>query len=61
MIQLNLPDDLVALHTGNVKESLHLEYKASDAVDKKNDRKKIDMARMSPPLPMLTEGKSSMA
>ncbi len=37
--------ELMALHTGNVKESLHLEYKASDAVDKKNDTKKVELAR----------------
>jgi hypothetical protein len=36
---------LTALHTGNVKESLYLEYKASGAVDKKDDAKKLEIAR----------------
>jgi hypothetical protein len=45
MLKLDTQAELMALHTGNVKESLHLEYKASDAIDKKNDAKKIEMAR----------------
>ena len=43
-MQLDTEGELAALHTGNVKESLHLEYKASDAVNKKDDKKKIEMA-----------------
>lgn len=45
MLKLEIENDLIALHTGNVKESLHLEYKASDAIDKKSDFKKLEMAR----------------
>jgi hypothetical protein len=35
---------LQALHTGNVKEGISLEYKASPAIDKKDDTKKLEMA-----------------
>lgn len=42
---LDTEADLIALHTGLVKESLHLEYKASDAVDKRDDKKKLEIAR----------------
>lgn len=42
---LDTEADLIALHTGFIRESLHLEYKASDAVDKKDDKKKLEMAR----------------
>jgi len=42
---LDTEADLIALHAGLVKESLHLEYKASDAVDRRDDRKKMEMAR----------------
>lgn len=45
MLKIETEADLEALHSGNVKESLHLEYKASPAVDKKDDSKKIEMAR----------------
>jgi hypothetical protein len=45
MLKLDTEDALSELHTGNVKEHLHLEYKASDAIDKKNDAKKLEMAR----------------
>lgn len=45
MLKLETKADLEALCVGSVKESLQLEYKASDAVDKKNDAKKIEMAR----------------
>ena len=45
MLRLQIEDDLPGLHTGNVKEGLHLEYKASDAIDKKLDPKKLEMAR----------------
>jgi predicted HTH transcriptional regulator len=45
MLSLKTVAELEALHTNNVRESLHLEYKASGAVDKKDDRKKIEMAR----------------
>jgi hypothetical protein len=36
MLKLETRDDLEALHSGNVKESLHLEFKASGLVDKKD-------------------------
>jgi hypothetical protein len=45
MLKLDTEAELAALHTGNVKESLYLEYKASDAVDKKDDKKKLEIAR----------------
>jgi hypothetical protein len=45
MFTLETEADLIALHTGMVKESLHLEYKASDSADKKDDKKKVEMAR----------------
>jgi hypothetical protein len=45
MLKLEFESDLASLHTGNVKESLSLEYKASPAIDKKDDTKKIEMAR----------------
>jgi hypothetical protein len=45
MLQLDTEAELTALHTGNVKESLYLEYKASGAVDKKDDTKKLEIAR----------------
>jgi hypothetical protein len=45
MLKLDTEAELVALHTGDVKESLHLEYKDSRAVDKKNDKTKLEMAR----------------
>src|SRR5262245_55509719 len=44
MLKLDDEADLISLHTGVIKESLHLEYKASDAVDKKDDKRK-EMAR----------------
>jgi hypothetical protein len=45
MLTLEKKSQLEALHTGNVKESLNLEYKASPAIDKKDDTKKLEMAR----------------
>jgi Putative DNA-binding domain len=45
MLKLDIKSELVALHTNNVKEGLHLEYKASAAIDKKDDGKKLEMAR----------------
>jgi hypothetical protein len=42
---LKTKEDLEALYANNVKESLHLEYKASPAVDKGSDSKKLEMAR----------------
>jgi predicted HTH transcriptional regulator len=45
MLKLEAKADLEALHKGNVKEGLKLEYKASDAIDKKSDAKKVEMAR----------------
>lgn len=45
MLKLETRSELEALYTGNVKESLALEYKASLAIDKKDDNKKLEMAR----------------
>lgn len=45
MLKLDNEAELTALHTEGVKESLHLEYKASDAVNKRDNSKKIEMAR----------------
>ena len=45
MLPLKTKTELEALHAGNVKERLTLEYKTSDAVDKANDKKKLEMAR----------------
>lgn len=45
MLTLEKRAHLEALHSGNVKESLMLEYKASPAIDKRDDSKKLEMAR----------------
>src|SRR6476469_3833850 len=45
MLKLDTEAELVALHTGMVKESLHLEYKASPAINKNDNSTKIEMAR----------------
>ena len=45
MLTLENKSQLEALRTGNVKESTTLEYKASPAVDKRDDSKKLEMAR----------------
>ena len=45
MLSLKTEAELNALHENNVRENLHLEYKASGAVDKKDDKKKLEMAR----------------
>jgi len=45
MLKLENKADLDALHSGNIKESISLEYKASSSVDKRDDNKKIEMAR----------------
>jgi hypothetical protein len=45
MLSLKTDAELQALHTEGVRESLHLEYKASAAVDKKDDKRKLEMAR----------------
>jgi hypothetical protein len=45
MLKLENESELKALHEGNVKESVYLEYKASGAVDKKDDTKKLEIAR----------------
>jgi hypothetical protein len=45
MLRLETKGDLDALHSGNVKESLHLEYKASPSIDKKDENRKLEMAR----------------
>jgi hypothetical protein len=41
MLKLGTKAELEALCINNVKESLHLEYKASDAIDKRDDSKKL--------------------
>lgn len=43
-MKLETKSDLDALHKGNVKESLHLEYKASPAIDKADNQKKLELA-----------------
>jgi hypothetical protein len=48
MLALTTEVHLVALHTGVVKESLHIEYKASDAIDKKSDQKSWKWREISP-------------
>ncbi len=45
MLSLKTEAEIEALHTGGVRESLHLEYKASGAVDKADNNKKLEMAR----------------
>lgn len=45
LLKLDTKAELDALHTNNVKEGLHLEYKASGAIDKRDDSKKLEMAR----------------
>jgi hypothetical protein len=45
MLILTTEAELTALHHGVVKESLHLEYKASGSLDKRDNRTKIEMAR----------------
>jgi hypothetical protein len=45
MLKLTTKAELEALWIGNVKESISLEYKASPAIDKKDDNKKLEMAR----------------
>jgi hypothetical protein len=45
VLTLHNEADLIALHSSVVKESLHIEYKASDAIDKRSDPKKLEMAR----------------
>jgi hypothetical protein len=45
MLSLKTEAELNALHENNVRENLHLEYKASGAVDKKDDKRKLEMAR----------------
>ncbi|WP_187434732.1 AlbA family DNA-binding domain-containing protein [Bradyrhizobium cytisi] len=45
MLTLNTEAELIALHTGIVKESLHIEYKASDSIDKRSEPRKLEMAR----------------
>jgi predicted HTH transcriptional regulator len=45
MLSLEKKSQLEALHRANIKESLMLEYKASLAVDKRDDTKKLEMAR----------------
>ena len=45
MLKLEDKSALEALYAGNVKESLYLEYKSSEAIDKRNDNRKIEMAR----------------
>jgi hypothetical protein len=45
MLRLETKADLDALYVGNVKESISLEYKASPSIDRKDDNKKLEMAR----------------
>jgi predicted HTH transcriptional regulator len=45
MLKLETKADLDALQSGSIKESISLEYKASPAVDKKDDNRKVEMAR----------------
>lgn len=45
MLTLTTEAELLALKTGVVKESLHIEYKASGSIDKKDNEKKREMAR----------------
>jgi hypothetical protein len=45
MLKIETKADLEALYDNNVKEGLHLEYKASGAIDKRDDGKKLEMAR----------------
>jgi Putative DNA-binding domain len=45
MLSLTTAAEIEALHSNNVRESLHLEYKASAAIDKKDDKKKLEIAR----------------
>jgi len=45
MLTLTTESELASLHAGVVKESLHLEYKASDAIDKRSNERKMEMAR----------------
>lgn len=45
MLTLISETDLNTLHADRVKESLYLEYKASGALDKRDNRTKIEMAR----------------
>jgi hypothetical protein len=45
MLTLEKKSQLEALEISNIKESLTLEYKASPAVDKRDNNKKLEMAR----------------
>jgi Putative DNA-binding domain len=45
MHTLEKKSHLEALHSANIKESLTLEYKASPAVNKRDDKMKLEMAR----------------
>jgi predicted HTH transcriptional regulator len=45
MPKLDTKLDLDALHSGNIKESISLEYKASPSIDKNDNKKKVEMAR----------------
>lgn len=44
MLKLETKADLEALHIGNIRESISLEYKASLAIDKADDNKKIEIS-----------------
>jgi hypothetical protein len=61
MLKLQTKAELEALHTGNVKEGLHLEYKASDAIDKKTTAKKMKWLAMFQRLQMQMGAKLSTA
>jgi predicted HTH transcriptional regulator len=45
MLKLITKTDLDALYNGGIKEGIRLEYKASPAIDKRDDNKKIELAR----------------
>ena len=47
-LKLDTVATLQALYANNVKEGLHLEYKASAAIDKTDDAKKLEMAKDVP-------------
>jgi hypothetical protein len=61
MLTLTTEAELTALYSGLVKESLHLEYKASDAIDKKSDQRNWRWLGMFRHSPTLTVAKSSTA
>jgi hypothetical protein len=59
VLKLETKADLNALYTGNIKESISLEYKASPAIDKGTMQKSWRWLATLPLLPMRMEDKSS--